>query len=124
MNVYSVTGLCLCGALAVLVVREMKKEFVPALTVGIGLTVLIACLPTLSEASKLLDGVSGYIDSAYSGAVLRALGVAYLTTAASQISRSCGEQSVGEYIETAGKFEIIAISLPLLRELIAAAMLK
>ena len=124
MSVYSICGLCLCGAVAIMVIKELKREFVPVIAAGIGLTVTLACLSKLSETVELLRDVSAYIDSAYAGTVLRALGIAYLTSIAAELSRSCGEQSVGSHIETAGKLEILVLSVPLFRELFEMALLK
>ena len=124
MTVFSAIGLCLCGTVAAILMREMKREYVPLLTVGIALTVLLACIPMIGESVGFMRGISSYIDGGCAETVLKALGVAYLTSTAADISRSCGEQSIGGYIETAGKIGIIALSVPLFSELVELALLK
>ena len=124
MSVYSICGFCICGVIAISVIREFRREFVPAIAVGIGLAVLTACLPSLGECVALVRDISAYVDRSYAGVVIRALGVAYLTSTAAEISRTCGEQSVSSYIETAGKLEILVLSVPLFRELFSLAVLK
>ena len=124
MNVFSVIGVCLTGAVAVLLTKELRREIVPVLLIGLGVTVFLTCLPWLSETVGFMKELAGYTDGIYTTPVLRALGIAYLTSVAAEICKSCGEQSVGTYVETAGKLGILALSVPLFRELFETALLK
>ena len=124
MTVYSAVGLCLCGAAAIFIIKELKREYVPAVTLGVGITVILAFMPRLAETVEMIKNASEHIDTEYAGVVLRALGVAYLTSTAAEISRSCGELSIGTYIETVGKIEILALAAPLFYELFGLALLK
>ena len=48
----------------------------------------------------------------------KALGIAYMTQISSELCRECGENNIAFGIESAGKIEIIILSLPLISQVI------
>lgn len=124
MSVFSLCGMCLCGAVAAMILRELKRDYVPFLVLSIGVAVCFAVLPRIGETVAFAREISSHVNGEYAGALLRALGIAYLTSIAADICRAAGETSIVSYIETAGKLEIIALSLPLIGELLSLALLK
>ena len=123
MSIYSVCGICICGAVTVLLLKELRRELIPVIIIGIGVTVLVSLLPKIGESVSFIRELAAYADSGYTGVVIRALGIAYLTSVATELCRSCGEPSLVSYIETAGKTEILILSIPLFRELFRMALL-
>ncbi len=117
------TGVCVLFAL--LIVREVRKDWTPYLLLAAALLFAALTLPGVREivsfARELESSVRAVGDGEVTGIVLRALGIAWLTSAAAELCRASGESSVAGWIETAGRVELIALSLPLLKELLAAA---
>ena len=76
-------------------------------------------------ASPLIDYVHTLTETAeaqaYTAPLLKALGVAVLTHCCGEICRESGESSIATGVETAGKVEILLLSLPLLEELLGIA---
>lgn len=123
MSVISICGICLLGTVGALVLREIRREYVPPLVVAVGVIVMLACLPRLSDALGIAERLASYIDGEYAGILLRALGVAYLTSTAAELCKSSGEAAIAPYIETFGKLEIVALSLPVFSELFSLVLL-
>ena len=48
----------------------------------------------------------------------KAMGIAYMTQISSELCRECGENNIAFGIESAGKIEIIILSLPLINQVI------
>ena len=53
--------------------------------------------------------------------ILKALGVAFVCETAADICRDMGQTAIASKIELAGKLEIVALAIPLARELLLAA---
>ena len=124
MSIFSLVGLCLVCAVAVFITRELKRDLVPLVVVTLGVIVFLACLPRISETVDFLKTLTDYAGEERVKTVLRALGIAYLTSVAAELCRTCGEQSVVTYIETAGKISLLALAVPLFKELIEIALIK
>ena len=117
----SLAGIALCALTAVLTVRETRREFVPYLLLGTSALLLGACLPGVGEAVTFAKTLAALVGDAPVTAVLRALGIAWMTSAAAEMCRGAGEAQIAGWVETAGKVELAVLSLPFLRDLLAAA---
>ncbi len=118
--VYCGAGLCVLFAL--LTVREVRRDWTPYLLLAASVLFAALTLPGVGEIvsfARELSAAAG--DGEAAGIVLRALGIAWLVCAAAEICRSSGEPSLAGWIETAGRVELIALSLPLLRRLLEEA---
>lgn len=117
-DVFTVCGIGLCAMFAASVIREIHGSYVK----WIVLVFLVLCLGFLvsgiEEAVNFMNEVTRRTSTNYTGTILRALGITYLTSTASEICNSAGETSIGGYIEAIGKIEILIISLPLFYELL------
>ena len=116
-----IAGIALCALTAVLTVRETRREFVPYLLLGTCLLLLGACLPGVSEAVSFASALSSLVGEETVTAVLRALGIAWTTSTAAELCRGAGEGQIAGWVETAGRIELVVLSLPFLRELLSAA---
>lgn len=88
-----------------------------------GIVVLAAlCLSALSPAIEFITHLSASIALGISyesiGVLLRAMAVAFLTNACASVCRDCGEGTLATYVETAGKIEILILSLPLIANIL------
>jgi stage III sporulation protein AD len=58
----------------------------------------------------------------YVAVMLKGLGVALLTHSCSSVCRDCGKGSVADWVEFAGKLEILLLCFPLMSEIITTAV--
>ncbi len=114
--------LAAAGLVCLLLLRQWKGEFLPlvrvGLCVGFALLLLTASEP-IADFLRELGAVAGI--STYVTLLLKALGLAVLTQCCADICRECGEGGVASGVELVGKLEILLLSLPLIREILAAA---
>ena len=111
-------GLALVGLTALLLLRQYKPEWVPfvriAVTViamGMILTLAGTALSFVNELTEAADAP----DAETRSILLKALGIAFLTETAASICRDSGEGTLAGWVETAGKLEILLLSMPLIR---------
>ena len=120
-DMFSLAGVALCSLCAVLTVREVRRDFTPYLLMGTAVLLLLACLPGIGEGVRFAGTLTAAAGEGTVSVVLRALGVAWMTSAAGEICRGAGEGQLASWLETAGRVELLVLSLPLLRELLALA---
>ena len=120
-DVFSLAGVALCSLCAVLTVREVRRDFTPYLLMGTAVLLLLACLPGIGESVRFAGTLTAAAGEGTVSVVLRALGVAWMTSAAGEICRGAGEGQLASWLETAGRVELLVLSLPLLQELLALA---
>lgn len=68
--------------------------------------------------SRLFDGQTAQ----YLAVMLKGLGVALLTHVCSTVCRDCGRGSIADWVELAGKLEILLLCFPLIDEIVTTAV--
>lgn len=122
-RLFSLCGVGLCAVFAISVIRELHGGYVKWIVLAFTVVCLVFSVPSIQTAVSFIREVSNKSESGYIGTVLKALGVTYLTSTASDICKSCGEAGVGEHIETVGRIEILALTVPLLGDLLEMTLL-
>ena len=122
-SLWSVIGIGFCALAVLLILKELRKEFVPLFLIGFSLVLFAVLLPQFHAAAAFIKECAALAGGERIEPVLKALGITFLTTAAAQLCRTAGETSVGNAIETAGRMEIFLLCLPLLKELLDLALL-
>ncbi len=116
INTLKLCGFAIVGAAGAMLLREVRREFeLPVrLTATVGLLTVCTLMagPIVKYATELfgLSPISGEAATL----VLRAVGIAMLTRLGSDFCRDMGVPSVAAALETAGKIEMLLLSLPLL----------
>ncbi len=121
-------ALTFCGAgifaaFAITLLRELRREYTPAILLTVCIVFSLCILPKIGESVRFVREASACLEHTHADTILRALGITYLTCTASDICKAAGEASVGTYIELAGKAELLLLCLPLFRELLELALL-
>lgn len=117
MDITKIISVCLCGLLAVLILKQVKNEYAiyASLFINISLmTCAVLFLKPVFEYIKDLENI-GFENSVYIPLMFKCASVALLCTVSSEICRDAGENSMGLKIELAGKCTIISMCLPLVR---------
>ena len=121
MSFLSVCGLVLAVMLFLLLIRQFKPELAPPLnlciTLFLTLSAITAMIPLLTYLQELeLGTFSNYLPY-----LMKSMGISLLSSTASDLCRDSGESAIASKLELLGKCEIIALSIPLLRELLILA---
>ena len=118
-----VGGLALVALVVLLVLRQLKPEWGALVRMAAAVVAAGFILTALSGVLSLVEELSSISGEALPadtwGILLRALGVAFLTEIAASICRDSGEGGLAGWVEMAGRVEILLLSLPLIRIVLA-----
>ena len=122
MNVFSYLAFGVSAALLAFLLKSNKSP-VGQIVCAVACVLMAARLicdtvPILSSMDEILDSSGFY---GYGKTLIKALGVAAACETTGDVCRELGESSLASRIELAGKLEIVALSLPLAKEILEAA---
>ena len=119
MNSFTVCAVAFVAAFAIMLLKSMKDEFVLPLKLLGGVAVLGAVvgmsLPIINFANSLALRFGA---NEWSPLLLKGLCIAIVCEVSANICRECGEGAISSGIETAGKVEILLLSLPLITKIL------
>jgi len=118
-NILRIGGIALCSAAMILLIRQTRAEFAPAVTAVSGILLLTYSITTLGPLAvyiKQLTENTAY--STYIGVLLKSLGITLAASTVSDICRDMGESSTGAKVELAAKAEIMLLSMPLVERMV------
>ncbi|MGN8799882.1 SpoIIIAC/SpoIIIAD family protein [Candidatus Merdisoma sp. HCP28S3_D10] len=108
------------GVFLALFLKQMKPEYAAFASVGTGLLLLLMAAERLSlvvENIRLLqDAIS--IQSAYIQALLKIIGITYISEFAADICRDAGYSAVAGQIGVVAKLSVLAVSMPIVNALL------
>lgn len=99
-------------------VKQYKKEYAVLVGLATVVVILFFTLDTLEEAISnvmFITEKSG-VDTRYFVAVMKVVGVAYITQFGAEILRDGGENAIALKVELAGKIFILGLTLPIITE--------
>ncbi len=120
MEILKIVGVGLATAIAYILVKQVKSEF--AIFVALAGTVLILLL----IVTKLTNVIEYFVeivektgvDKSVFFAILKIVGVGYLTEFAANLCNDIGTSSMGNKIVLGGKIVILCLALPIITSLI------
>lgn len=118
--IFKLIGIALVGVIVVVLLRTAKPEFAVFATIATGVVMVVFLLETLRDVVLAFDDIvrkSGVDDGVFS-AVLKIIGVGYLTEYSSSIATDAGCPSIAGKLQFGGKLTIFAMSVSILSELI------
>lgn len=122
MSFFAVCGLVLSVTLFLILIRQLKPEFAPPLSLCLTIFVTLASLGVMVPLMNYLKELSLDRFGEYLPYLLKSVGVSLMSSTASDLCRDCGENAVAVKLELLGKCEIALLSLPLLKELLELAV--
>ncbi len=124
MNIVTVAGICIMFAAIILLLRQYKPEYamlVAAAASGVVLVYLLSFVfPIIEEIQSVLNTVG--INKEHFTTVFKALGVCYTAQFAGDICRDFGQTSIAGKVELAGKIAVLALSLPMVKEILQISL--
>lgn len=120
----TVIGLCILSAVATLFVKKTAPEFALLISAITGAVVLIFLI--ISASSIFYEIESLFLNSGLDGSifkiVLKALGICYIVSFGTELCRDFNQTSLASKIDLAGKIAIVVITMPLIKEILNAAI--
>ena len=120
MMLVKLIGIALIGVVAVSVLRTAKPEFAAFAVIGTGIVMVITLLSSLQSAILAFDELvqkSGIDDRVFS-AVLKIIGIGYLTEYSASIATDAGCASVAQKLQLGGKIVIFLMSISVVTALV------
>lgn len=121
----SAVKIVLFAVLAAVCVLVLKAEKSPISQLLGAVCCVVLAVYVLGENGTLFYEVRALLDengyTAYAKTLIKALGVAFACEAGADVCRELGEAGIASKIELAGKIEILALSLPIAKDLLYAA---
>ena len=98
-----------------------KSTILVSLACGIVIfsMIIVSMLPAFETMASLMQ--KAQINTAYTKAIIKTLGVCYVTQLASDSCKDAGQSAIASKVELSGKVFIVIISLPLFEDLIDIA---
>ncbi len=116
-------GIALVCAASAYLLKRLKSEL------SFGITLLASLIffgAVLSSMSAVIDEISEILNASgsyeYFLPIVKCLGIALAVQITSGVCADCGESRIADGIELVGKFEMLLISLPLIKSIIGYAI--
>ena len=120
MMIVKLIGIALIGIVAVSLLRTAKPEFAVFAVIGTGIVMVITMLSSLQSAILAFDDLvdkSGIDDRVFS-AVLKIIGIGYLTEYSASIATDAGCASIAQKLQFGGKIVIFLMSISIVTALV------
>lgn len=121
VDILKVSAVALVGLVALLVLRQIRPEWATLLRLGVTVILvgmLLAMVATVVDFATQIGGESELLSGGMWQMLLKVLGITVITEVAAGICRDVGESGIASWVETAGRLEILILSLPLITEIL------
>lgn len=118
--IFKLIAISIIGVVVVLMLRSAKPEFAVFATIATGVIMVVILLSTLQDVILSFDNVvkkSGVDESVFS-AVLKIIGIGYLTEYSASIATDAGCGSIAQKLQFGGKLTIFSMSISIVSALI------
>ena len=126
-TLFKILGAAIFGAFVIVTLKKESADGALTLRMVMGVVLAISCISAINpivayitELGEVFGEESGVASSVT--VLLKALGVSLITHICATVCRDSGEGSIAQYVELAGKIEIVLLSLPLIGEIIDIAL--
>ena len=118
--IFKLIGIAVIGMIVVTLLRSAKPEFAVFATIATGVVMVITMLSALRDVIIAFDSIvekSGIDDKVFS-AVLKIIGIGYLTEYSSSLANDAGCPSIAQKLQFGGKIVIFLMSISIVKSLI------
>ncbi len=124
MELLSVFGLCITATVLAVMLKNYRPEYAVAVAAISGVIIFITLITgALSEIFSFREIiVEAGIKSSYFSVALKALGICMVSGFISDICKDFGQTALANFALTAGRCAIFIMSVPLLSQLLGAAV--
>ncbi len=118
--IFKLVGIAVIGVIVVSMLKTAKPEFAVFATIATGVVMIITMLSALQDVILAFDAIvkkSG-IDDAVFAAVLKIIGIGYLTEYSASVAADAGCASIAQKLQLGGKLVIFIMSIRIVSALI------
>jgi stage III sporulation protein AD len=119
MDITKIIVIALVGVVAIVLLRQLQPELATVFSIAIGVICVTLILNELFDIVYVfydLSEVAG-VDKQSFSAVIKIIGIGYLTEFCNNICIDAGCKSIGDKILLAGKVSIMLVALPIITQL-------
>jgi stage III sporulation protein AD len=124
MDIARVIIIALIGVLAIVILRSVKPEFAMFAGIAAGVIILLMILEQLTDIfdqfKSISESGSTTGGSSVFSAILKIVGIGYLTEYAASICEDYGSQSISKKVQLAGKVGIFALAIPIFTNIVSS----
>lgn len=119
MDFYKIALLALLSVVGIIIVKQLKPEFVVPLSVGVSVVILTIICDKLYEVVYAFYSFSkdAQIDSQSISCVIKVVGIGYLAEFANNVCIDANCKSIGDKVLLASKIAILFCVLPIVEQL-------
>lgn len=118
--IFKLVGIAIIGVITVSLLKTAKPEFAVFATIATGVVMVVTMLSALQSVILAFDDIvkkSGIDDSIFT-AVLKIIGIGYLTEYSSSVATDAGCASIAQKLGFGGKIVIFLMSISIVTALI------
>ncbi len=118
--IFKLVGIAIIGVIVVSLLRTAKPEFAVFATIATGVVMVVTMLSALQSVVLAFDDIvrkSG-VDDAIFTAVLKIIGIGYLTEYSASVANDAGCGSIAQKLNFGGKIVIFIMSISIVTALI------
>lgn len=125
MDLFAIIGTALISAAICVLLLQYKSEYAMLVSLCCGIVLFLMIISSLKPAIETMSELmqKANINLSYVKAIVKTLGVCYVTQLAADSCRDVGQSAIASKVELAGKVFIVLISLPLFNELVEIAFM-
>ena len=124
MDIFKIISVGVIGTFLSMTVRAYKAELGVLTALSTAFLLLFFTVPAMQDIIAGIKNLSenALIDSVYVTAVIKIIGIAYITQFASELAKDANEALLSKKLELAGKISIIALMMPIISGLLSAIL--
>ena len=121
MEITRIIGVGIIGVILSVTVKNYRPELGICTALATGIVILVMVIPHLESAIGDIYSLCGQseINIVYIKTVIKIIGIAYITQFASELAKDAGEGAAAKKIEFAGKVFMLAMMMPIVKNLLA-----
>ncbi len=120
--IFKLVGVAIIGVIVISLLRTAKPEFAVFATIATGVVMVITLMSALRDVVLSFDELvrkSGVDDGVFT-AVLKIIGIGYLTEYSSSVATDAGCASIAQKLQFGGKIVIFLMSMSIVSALVDA----
>lgn len=119
-EIIKIIGIGFVSLVIIIILRQYRPEFAIYVSIITGVLILFFIMDKLSGIINLLKSISNktYINKQFLGILLKITGIAIITEFAVSICVDSGEKAIASKIEIGSKIVIVAMSIPIISNLL------
>lgn len=124
MDILKIVSVGVIGTFLSLTVRSYKAELGVLTALTTAFLLIFYTVPALSDVVSGIKSLSenAKVDSLYIKAVIKIIGIAYITQFSAELAKDANETLLSKKLELVGKISIIALMMPIISSLLTAIL--